>query len=123
MPSHFSALLPAMWQLQSAVLPTALQHPQYSASSLVQELVQQILRLAPFGLGATFLGAPLPASMGPKANGTLVNGVNGHHPANGTSQVRHRACRSGGSRVGSCAWIASSGESCAPGQRLRLGLR
>ena len=63
--------------------------------------MQQILRLAPFGLGATFLGAPLPASMGPKANGTLVNGVNGHHPANGTSQVWPEALRSVAIEVGS----------------------
>ena len=58
----------------------------------MQELVQQILRLAPFGLGASFLGAPLPADISPQmANGTLVNGkVNGHHPVNGTAQVRHQ---------------------------------
>ena len=54
-----------------------------SASLCMQELVQQILRLTPFGLAHSFLGAPsLP-----------VNGssglANGHLKTNGTVQARH----------------------------------
>lgn len=48
----------------------------------VQELVQQILRLAPFGLANSFLGAPMPA------NGHSSGSANGFHHANGTMQVR-----------------------------------
>ena len=68
-----------MWCCVSVTAPSSMAGWTVAA---LQELVQQILRLAPFGLANSFLGAPaVPADSPPHGI------INGTPPANGVVQV------------------------------------